>query len=268
MVCLSALMRLPTAAIGTIGATIVLFHNRLDFISASRFGVFANVWKLVHQPGYLIYHDEVFALAPYPVLPWFGVMCLGYAFGAVVSAPVALRSRITLGLSAYLFTAFALLRFLHGYGDPFPFVHLATPQQTAMSFFNVQKYPPSLQFVLVTFSVLLLLFFLFDIAATRNLLPRVRTFFETYGRVPFFFYVLHIYLIHTAALVWTAINHGDWRFWTTDDFIWKHLGPANWGYPLPTVYAIWLTVVLALYFPCAWFSRLKACRKDWWLSYL
>ena len=268
MVTLAFLIRLPTAAIGAIGATIVLFHNLLDPISASRFGAFANAWKLIHQPGFLFYHDKAFALATYPALPWFGIMCLGYAFGALVAAPAAGRSRITLRLAAYLFTAFALLRFLRGYGDPFPFVHLATPQQTAMSFFDVQKYPPSLQFVLATFSVLLLLFFLFDTIATRKLLPRVRTFLQTYGRVPFFFYVLHIYLIHTTALVWTAINHGDWRYWTTDNFIWKNLKLIHWGYALPTVYAIWLAVVLALYFPCVWFSRLKARRHDWWLSYL
>jgi uncharacterized membrane protein len=268
MVGLAALIRLPTAAIGAIGGTIVLFHNLLDPISASRFGACANIWKLIHQPGFLFYHDKPFALAAYPVLPWFGIMCLGYAFGSLVSAPAARRSRITLGLAAYLFTAFALLRFVHGYGDPFPFVYLATPQQTVMSFFDLQKYPPSLQFVLATFSVLLLVFFLFDTIAIRNLLPRVSTFLQTYGRVPFFYYVLHIYLIHTTALVWTAINHGDWRFWTTDNFIWKNLSPVGWGYTLPTVYAIWLAVVLALYFPCAWFCRLKARRQDWWLSYL
>jgi uncharacterized membrane protein len=268
MVGLSALMRLPTAAIGAIGATIVLFHNLLDPISASRFGAFANVWKLIDQPGFLFYHDKAFALAPYPALPWFGIICLGYAFGALVATPAARRSRITLRLASYLFTAFVLLRFVHGYGDPFPFVHLATPQQTAMSFFDLQKYPPSLQFVLATFSVLLLLFYLFDAIATRNLLPYVRTFFQTYGRVPFFFYVLHIYLIHATALVWTAINHGDWRYWTTDDLIWKHLGLIHWGFALPGVYAIWLAFVLVLYFPCDWFGRLKARRQDWWLSYL
>ena len=268
MVGLSLLIRLPTPAIGVIGAVIVLLHNLLDPIPVKDFGPFANLWKLIDRPGFLLHDGHPFMLAAYPALAWFGIMCLGYAFGAVVSVPALRRSRITLGLAACFSLTFALLRFLHGYGDPFPFLHLSTPTQTAMSFFRLQKYPPSLQFVLATFSVLLLLFFLFDTAATRNWLPRIRTFFETYGRVPFFYYVLHLYVLHTGALLWTVAIHGDWRFWANDQFIWQGRIPPHWGYPLPVVYAIWLSVVLALYYPCVWYGRLKARRRDWWLSYL
>lgn len=101
---------------------------------------------------------------------------------------------------------------------------------------------------------------------TRGLCAR--TFLETYGRVPFFYYVLHIYLLHTAALLGTVALHGDWRFWMSNRFHWGGETLQNWGYSLPVVYAIWLAAVLSLYLPCVWFSRLKGRRHDWWLSYL
>jgi uncharacterized membrane protein len=268
MIGLSALVRLPTAAIGSIGAAIVLLHNLLDPISAERFGRFADLWRLIHDPGFVTYHGHPVVFAFYPALPWFGVICLGYSFGPVISASASVRRRITLTLAASFAASFALLRDTHSYGDPIPFVHLATPARTSMSFLDVQKYPPSLEYVLATFSVLLLLFTLFDVAATQNWLPRARTFLETYGRVPFFYYVLHIYLLHTAALLCTMALHGDWHFWMSNRFVWGGESLPNWGYGLPVVYAVWLAAVLSLYIPCAWFSRLKSRRHDWWLSYL
>jgi uncharacterized membrane protein len=268
MVCLAALLRLPTAAIGSIGAVIILFHNLLDPISASRLGSFGNIWKVLHQPGFLMYHAHPFAMVAYPALPWFGIMCLGYAFGAVVTARPPLRTRVSLGLAASFAIAFVLLRLFHGYGDPFPFLYLATPARTAMSFFNLMKYPPSLQFTLATFSVLLLLFALLDTSSLRDWLPRIRNFVDTYGRVPFFYFVVHLYLIHTAVVLCTLATGGDWRFWLSDRFVWQGGFPPHWGFSLPVIYAIWLAVVLALYLPCAWFGNLKARRRDWWLSYL
>jgi uncharacterized membrane protein len=268
MVCLSALMRLSTTTVGAIGATIILLHNLLDPIRSSSLGRFADLWILVHEPGVITWHGHAVVMGYYPALPWVGVICLGYAFGPVVTAGTAIRSRITLGLSATFLAAFALLRATHSYGDPIPFRHLSTPSQTAMSFLDVQKYPPSLEYVLATFGVLLLLFTLFDTSAVRNWLPRARNFLETYGRVPFFYYVLHIYLLHTIALLWTAAVHNDWHFWLSNRFIWGGETLSNWGYSLPVVYAIWIAVVLLLYRPCVWFSRLKQRRRDWWLSYL
>lgn len=268
MICLAALIRLPTAAIGAIGGIVVLFHNLLDPISASHLGSFGNVWMLLHQPGFLLRHGHPFVMVAYPALPWFGIMCLGYAFGAVVTSQPPLRNRISLSLAAGFLTAFILLRLFHGYGDLIPFLHLATPARTVMSFFNLLKYPPSLQFILATCGVLLLLFTLFDTAATHNWLPRARNFLETYGRVPFFYFVVHLYLIHIAVVLWTVAIGSDWRFWLTNGFIWQGRVPPHWGYSLPVVYVIWITIVLAMYFPCAWFGRLKASRRDWWLSYL
>ncbi len=268
MIGLASLQRLSARAIGVIGALIILLHNLLDPIHASNLGRFANLWILIHQRGFLLYHGHPIAFVYFPALAWFGIICLGYAFGPILTAPYTLRRRATLSLATAFLLGFSILRILHGYGDSYRFQHLATKARTAMSFFQVQKYPPSLQYVLATFGVLLLLYTLFDAAAQHDWLPRLRAFMEIYGRVPFLFYVLHIYVIHTAALLTTIALHGDWRFWIGPGFIWGEGTPDNWGYALPVVYAIWIAVVLVLYIPCLWFSRLKASRRDWWLSYL
>ena len=100
-----------------------------------------------------------------------------------------------------------------------------------------------------------------------RLLPGMRRFVDTYGRVPFFYYVLHIYLLHTLALAITAERHMNWRFWLVPGAVFvRHL--PGWGFGLPMIYLIWLLVVLALYVPCRWFGRIKATRRSWWLSYL
>ena len=166
-----------------------------------------------------------------------------------------------------MLATFTLLRLTGGYGDPNRWRHLATPTQTIMSFMQVEKYPPSLQYLLATLGILLLLYAVLDKAVEQNFQPRLRGFLEVYGRVPFFYYVLHIYLLHASALVGAAFLGLNWRFWTQPGSVFfGHL--SGWGMSLPGVYAVWLTVVFSLYLPCRWFSRVKARRRDWWLSYL
>ena len=116
--------------------------------------------------------------------------------------------------------------------------------------------------------VQLLLYSLFDLAAKSNWTPPRRSFIETFGRTPFLFYALHIYLIHSIALIASLALGADWHFWIGPGATWGDGVPPGWGYGLPVVYAIWAAVVLTLYFPCRWFSQLKARRRDWWLSYL
>jgi uncharacterized membrane protein len=187
MIGLAALQRLSVRSIGAIGLLIVLLHNLLDPIQASGLKRFGNLWILLHERGFLLHDGHRVAMVYFPVLAWFGIMCLGYAFGPVVTMPYARRSRISLTLAGMLLLSFAAFRVLHGYGDTYRFEHLATSSQTVMSFLQVQKYPPSLQYVLATFGVLLMLYALFDAASQGNWLPQLRSFTEVYGRVPFFF---------------------------------------------------------------------------------
>lgn len=268
MIGLAALQRLSTRTIGLIGAAILLLHNLLDPIHAADLGRFSNFWIFFHQRGFMTLHGHPVALFYFPTFAWFGIICVGYAFGPIVTTPYPQRRRITLSLGAAFLAIFAILRVVHGYGDSNRFELLASPAQTAMSFFQVQKYPPSLQYALATLGVLLMLYSLFDLAAESNWMPRLRSFIEIFGRVPFLFYALHIYLIHAAALVATLALHMDWHYWIGWGPNWGDGGPPGWGYGLPGVYAVWAAVVLTLYFPCRWFSQLKGRRRDWWLSYL
>jgi uncharacterized membrane protein len=226
MVGLGLIVRLPTWAIGGLGAAILLFHNLLDPIRAKSLGHYADLWRMVHEAGSLTYNGHEFMRLYYPVLPWFGIICVGYAFGMVASEAPARRRRIAVMLSACFLTAFTLLRVFHGYGDPFQYQHLATPARTAMSFLQVLKYPPSLHYALATFGVLLLMYAGIDLAASRDWLPKVRTFFETFGRVPFFYYVPHIYLIHTLAILATMAVGLNWHFWFTPGLMWDDQIPA------------------------------------------
>ena len=267
MIVLGLLQWLPVAAVGVVGAAIVLLHNLLDPIPASHFGQYADFWKLFHESGLLKYHGQIIGMAFYPVFAWVGVICLGYAFGPVVVATAVRRRRIAVGLAVTFLGAFSLLRIASGYGDKFHWHRLATPAESAMFFFEVQKYPPSLEYVLATFGFLMLLYAVFDKAASEDWLPQVRGFFEVYGRVPFFYYVQHIYLIHGTALLLAAALHENWRLFVgPGGLLGDH--PPNWGFGLPVVYCLWIAFVLVLYPGCLWFSRLKARRRDWWLSYL
>ncbi len=267
MVFLAALQGLPTLSIGLIGGAIILLHNTLDSITVRPGNASYVLWTILHQPGPLFFHGHIVTMVLYAVVPWIGVIAVGYAFGPVVVLAPERRQRIACGLGALFLAAFAALRLLHGYGDRFVFGRMATASKTAMSFLEVEKYPPSLQYLLATFGVLLFLYALLDRAVQRDWLKPVRSFFETFGRVPFFYYVLHIYTLHAAALLLTAAEGMNWRFWLQPAAVFiDHL--RGWGFNLPGVYLVWLLLVLALYLPCKWFASVKARRRDWWLSYL
>jgi uncharacterized membrane protein len=268
MIALAGLQWLPTPAVGLFGAIVILGHNLLDPVHASALGSWSDAWYVLHERGWLTFHAHPVALYGYPVIPWIGVMALGYCFGPVVTQASEQRQRISALLGIASFGAFVLLRLTHSYGDPGPgFEHLDTPAHTMMSIFSVQKYPPSLHYLLATLGIVLLLFSIFDRAAEHVRAPRLRAFFDVYGRVPFFFYILHIFLIHALALIVAAATIPTWRFWITPDVVFtSHL--AGWGYSLPVVYLVCIAVVLVLYPACAWFSRLKDRRREWWLSYL
>lgn len=259
-------LRLPVAAIAGIGWLILLLHNLLDPVQAASWGSYAVFFRLLHVTGMLEVHGRPIGFELYPVLPWIGVMLAGYGFGPLAAAAGHLRRRVALAIAAGFLTAFAALRVHNGYGDPIKFEHLASPARTAMSFLDVDKYPPSLEYVLATFGVLLVLYVLFDTMCARGWLAGPRRVVETYGRVPFFYYVPHIYLIHGAALLTSMALGQDWRFWVGYGYL-QGL-PDGWGYSLPVVYAIWAAVVAALYLPCRWFAGVKQRRRDWWLSYL
>jgi uncharacterized membrane protein len=266
MVLLAGLQWLPVKVVGSIGAAIVILHNLLDPIQSSTLGPWANLFTLMLGRGPLFWHGHPIGFVAYSAIPWTGAICLGYAFGPIVLARLNFSKRLLPGL--ILLTAFALLRLITGYGDATRWHPLANPVQSAMAFMNVQKYPPSLEYCLSTFGVLLLLYAAFDAAVQHDWATPLRRFVKTYGEVPFFYYLLHIWLLHAATVLVALAVGTDWRVWLQPRVIFLAGPPPGWGFSLPIVYAIWAAVVLSLYLPCRWFSSYKSQHRDWWLSYL
>lgn len=260
MVALAALVHLPRRAVLVIGLAIIGLHNLLDGIQPEALGGAGWFWRLLHGPpgplgaGFFIL---------YPILPWIGVMSLGYGLGGVFDLPAERRAKALLAMGGAMILAFLALRLANLYGDPRPWSVQANALRTAFSFFNVTKYPPSLDFVLATLGPMFLL-----LPALERLKGWAADTLLTYGRVPLFFFILHIWLAH-ALVTATGMAMGH----PFETFIGVVADPtpmveAHWGFGLWAAYLTW-AVVLALMFPlCRWWGGVKARRNEWWLSYL
>jgi uncharacterized membrane protein len=188
MIVLAGLQRLPLSAVAVFGVIVIFGHDLLDPIHAENVGHWSDAWYILHERGVLTFHSHPFAVYGYPVIPWVGVMALGYCFGWIVAKNPKVRQRISVITGTTSLGLFALLRFTHGYGDPGPgFEHLRTPGHTVMSFLSVQKYPPSLHYLLATLGVVLLLFALFDKVIVADWMGRTRAFLSVYGEFHFSF---------------------------------------------------------------------------------
>jgi uncharacterized membrane protein len=260
MVVLAALVHLPRWAIATIGVGMIAGHNLLDGIQAAQFGSLGFVWNILHQPAMLTSNEGTRLFALYPLIPWIGVMAAGYALGPLFKATPAVRVRWLVALGAAITVGFVLLRASNLYGDPQPWMVQQTALATVLSFINTEKYPPSLLYLMMTLGPGLLL-----LAAFERARGRVVDAVVTFGRVPFAYYIAHIYLIHALAVAYAWSVWGD-ASWLFGEF--PPLKPAGYGLGLAGIYAVWLVVLLALYPLCRWFAALKQRRKDWWLSYL
>jgi uncharacterized membrane protein len=277
MVLMAGLVRLPVAVVGALGLAIIAGHNLMDphfwpMAESLDSRPWSGLWKILYFSFFagpvMLGGGGPPLMVLYSLVPWVGVMAAGYAFGAVVAADETRRTRLclTIGLSAT--AVFVALRGLDLYGDPNPWAASAGDGAPAMpalfAYLNTTKYPASLSFLLMTLGPAIALLPLLDRA--RGALARWLTAF---GRVPFFFYLLHIPLIHVLAIVVALVRTGSVSPWL---FANHPMGapPAPDGYmwSLGLLYLIWAIAVALLYFPCRWFADLKARRRDWWLSYL
>ena len=262
MVALALLVRLPVAWVGAFGLAVIFGHNALDGITPEQLGELGWLWTLVHGFGPLAPIDSpLLPFAAYALIPWVGVIAAGFAFGPVMALPGKSRLHWLVGLGLGATASFLLLRALGAYGDPVPWSVQPTALSTVLSFLNCEKYPPSLLYLLMTLGPALLLLAAVD--RTKRPLGRALV---TVGRVPLLYYVLHIYLIHAAAIVATTWAGGSLEtLW--DGFHPMFKAPSA-GFDLTIVYTVWVGVVLALYPACRWFAAVKQRRSDWWLSYL
>jgi uncharacterized membrane protein len=260
MIVLAALIHLPRVVIGGIGVGMIAFHNRLDQIQVVGTGADAILWSVLHQRGFQTLPGGVGLLVGYPLIPWIGVMALGYAFAPVLLLKPERRRRILLGLGTAMVVGFVALRAINKYGDPTPWVPQTSPVFTVMSFLNCLKYPPSLLFLLMTLGPAFLALAWFDRGLGRVGRPLL-----TFGRVPLFYYLLQWPLAHGSAIAFEALQGRPigWMF----GYPLLTQAPPGYGYGLATTYLIWLVVVALLYYPCRWFADLKRRRRDAWLSY-
>jgi uncharacterized membrane protein len=275
MILLAALVQLPLRAVGVIGLLIVFGHNMLDSYVGDLVPGLGNdpgsaLWKVLYVgfwAGPISFGpDGPNLIVLYSIIPWVGVMAAGYAFGRILTLEPARRNRLCLAVGIGAIALFVLLRTFNLYGDPHPWSSGGPDggMPAVLSFLNTSKYPASLLFLLMTLGPTIAL-----IPSLEGARGKLARWLSVFGRVPFFFYMLHIPLIHGLALLVSLVTLGnvsDWLFMNhpTD----RPPPPDGYTWSLPTLYVVWAMATVLLYVACRWFAALKARRSEWWLKYL
>ncbi|HEY9228953.1 MAG TPA: heparan-alpha-glucosaminide N-acetyltransferase domain-containing protein [Gemmatimonadaceae bacterium] len=297
MVLMSAIIYLPHIAIAVGSIAIIAGHNVTNFFpgfgGAIRQGPFGWLGKIAYTGGGIPSDDEGPLLVLFVLVPWIAVMAAGYAFGPVMRLSPERRRSICYKIGFGAIAAFIALRALDVYGDPRPWrrgrppataqsrppaqaatqAPAATPappqpprrqMPAALAFLNTAKYPASLSFLLMTLGPMFVL-----LALVEGARGPIAGALETFGRVPFFYYLLHIPAIHVAAIIVSLIREGTVNPWLFQNHPMGN-GPAPNGYmwSLPLLYLVWAIVVGVLYVACRWYAEIKARNRSAWLSYL
>ena len=279
MVLMAALVRLPLKWIGGIGVAIIAGHNLLDahlgtLIAMLSTGSISGLAKIVYM-GFFggpirFGADGPSLIVLYSILPWIGVMMAGFAFGGLLTLEPTRRDRLCYQIGLTAIVLFVLLRAFNIYGDPRPWTGPGSELGRApgmppwLAFLDTNKYPASFLFLLMTLGPTIAL-----IPVLERARGALADWLTVFGRVPFFFYMLHIPLIHVLALVVSRLRLGEVSPWLfTNHPMGSPPVPDGYSWSLPLLYGVWVVAVVILYVACRWFADLKARRKDWWLSYL
>jgi uncharacterized membrane protein len=265
MLVLSALVFLQHQSILIVGLVFVFGHNILDNIQMHGSGFKDVLWYTLHQPDITTIGTHLVNFV-YPVLPWIGLMALGYVCGNLFKKefPAEQRRRTLLTLGAGATLLFLLLRGFNLYGEPYPWFMQSSGAFTVLSFLNLTKYPPSLQFLLMTMGPALIF-----LASSEFVSQRIARPFLTFGRIPLFFYIVHLYIIHALAMVFLAYSGRD-----RHEYIFSAQGIRSgalidFGLNLAGVYFVWVLIVLLMYPLCRWYQAYKENNPSkWWPSYL
>jgi len=266
MIVLAGLVHLPIRAIAAFGIGMIVLHNGLDWVKPRDPGAWGELWRILHAGGEFQYAPGYKLGVGYPLIPWIGVMAAGYAFGTIVVREPVVRRKWMLYAGLGLTLLFIVLRATNLYGDTHPWSSQKNVVFTVFSFIHCQKYPPSLCFLLMTLGPALMVLSLLDRGTPRFLQPIL-----VFGRVPLFYYLLHLPLIHGLAVLVNFIRFGraDWLYGAPPGPNQSPVPvPPDSGFDLSIVYFIWIGVVLILYPACKWFAEVKRRRRDAWLSYL
>ncbi len=248
--------------IGLLGVTIIFTHDLFDGSHARWLGAFRALHQIAFFP--ILPHKIVGSV--YPLIPWVGVMMAGYGAGEALLLRSDLRRRALLNVGGAAVVLFLLLRVLNIYGDPALWSNQSSQLFTVLSFVRCSKYPPSLLYLLMTLGPALIL-----LGALERRSNWLTERFEVFGRVPLFYYLLHLPLLHGIAVLFSVAKYGDASWLYQDGFMLSpspHPIPAGYGYSLPVVYAVWLSAVFLLYPVCQWFAGVKRRGRHPHLSYL
>jgi uncharacterized membrane protein len=267
MIILAGVIHLQPKLILALSIIVIFGHDLLDGIHVDGYSLPAFGWSLLHFQQAFFWHHELL-LVGYPLVPLIAVMPLGYCLGQWYAKDYDTEKRkknlLWVGLGAI--SLFLILRYSNLYGDPSKWSVQKDGLFTFLSYLNISKYPPSLLYLLITLGSA----FLF-LSFTEKLKGSVVNVVSVYGRVPMFYYLIHIYIIHLVALIASSLTQGqDWHNWLFTKPIWfstKNL--RGYGFSLPVAYLIWAAIVVGLYPLCKWYDAYKQANKDkWWLSYL
>lgn len=268
MIFLASLVRLPLWAIAGLGGAVVLFHNLLDGLAPMVPAFLKWLFIILHARDHITIAPGIEFLVAYPLIPWIGVMALGFAFGKIFYLEESVKKKVLFRLGAGMAAAFLVLRWVNAYGEPVPWALQDSALFTVMSFLNCSKYPPSLLYLLMTLSpAILFLWFM------RERETSVSRLLLVLGRVPMLFYIAHIFLLHALALGFAWARYGGFpTFMLSGNPIFSSpaypSGPADYGYGLAVVYVLWLLVLATLWPLCRWYMRFKKTNDHWILRYL
>ena len=248
------------------GLVLIFGHNLFDLLKpapGSALDIFLGIF-LTGAGRFVPRGDGGNIAFLYVILPWAGIMMSGYGLGTIYNRtfPEQKRRKLLLQSGVAAIVLFLVLRLINYYGDQAPWSAQSEGLRTFFSFMNASKYPPSLIFTLMTLGPILIL-----LAITEHTDNKLTRFLTVYGKVPFFYFMLHFYLIHILTVIAVLSSGYTWEQATAPELFFK-FRPNDFGYSLGMVYVIWITVVLALYFPCRWFGNYRERNRKWWLSYL
>jgi len=265
MVVLGVLVWLPVRWVAVFGVVLIAAHNLFDHVKPADWGSLGWLWTVLHRPGGITPAPGYYIGVGYVLVPWMGVMALGFAVGALWERPADVRRKWLFRIGAGMTVLFFALRFTNWYGDTHAWSQQKNVVFTFFSMIHCEKYPPSLLFVLMTLGPLLMVLAWLERGTPAVLKPLI-----VFGRVPLFYYLLHLPLLHGAAVIVAQIRFGKSDWLTTNQMpgVTPTPIPDGNGFGLPVVYLVWLAALLVLWPCCKWFADLKQRRREKWLSYL
>ena len=265
MLFLSGIIYLSNKIILIVGLLIIFLHNLFDVIIYEGQNVDAILWYFLHQQSFIKISEHTSLVFGYPIIPWVSLMAIGYIIGSLYTNYSTIeRTRLLMKYGVYSIITFLILRLTNFYGEPNNFELYDSITFTIMSLFNTTKYPPSLLYTLMTIGPSLIL--LSIIEKYKN---SITDFCVVFGRVPLFYYFVHILIIHSLAIIILVINNKDYSIMLNmTPFLPEQHQLMEYGYPLWVVYLVWLIVILILYPICYKYMIYKSNSKKWWISYL